>query len=667
MAGPLPMGSLPRGIPIPLEVPWGGLMWLGEMAVLEEWGPHWAEPLQGPFFFRVVFLLAPVRRLEPEPRDGRIAVVAPSRRLDSPDPETEAELRTLREARARYLTGADALSLRFRLASRQREAEILKRQRALEARRLGEGFLWPPDLKGGLAQALAGERGPTEWAQALARAVLERTYRQPPLPAGAVETPLDSAETGALWEALSAPEPSPHARALRARVGPALGLDPSPGREPPFLPRLRTALAEGLGRLEGEAVRALAHREGIPFHLAGVLVARFVAEGRAEALLDPHHTLRTRQGCPFAGDRLCPALLPDLAWSPDLLTWISALQAPSEPTWYTVLPWALDLDPSLASPSTPEEMESARRRFFGESLPRLEGELRACLSALEGLLREVGETPTPPWWASARALVHALGARDPATLYRRIQGAGPPSQVARTLSALRSAGPIATPLARAVRYLADMRVGPRHPDLALERDTLLARTEPQAVLASPSLWPALAWSLEEFQERYRTAYREHHQRYHSALAGLSRRVQDLLPSARALDLLNRLPQLGPPDTPGLPAQVREQASALQPCTVPAHALELESGPTCPACGLTLDQDPPDEQVQALERAVRQALSTRLDRLRERLVEAVVAQEHVPEADRILKVVQAGDLEGLVHSLTPPAMALLERFLKHEEG
>ena len=215
------------------------------------------------------------------------------------------------------------------------------------------------------------------------------------------------------------------------------------------------------------------------------------------------------------------------------------------------------------------------------------------------------------------------------------------------------------------RYLAEADPG-RDEDMGMDRLSILEQLTVDNLVAHPHVWPSLRSRFEWFQARYRGAYQRRHRAYRQQMADLKRRLDGAERKAEALARLNTLRELGAPlDKEALKAyaDLRRQA---QPCAHAEAGRDMNSGPVCPACGVTLSSEPPQAQVQAFLGQIEEGLAAQNRRLSSRAIRRILARGKGQRLEQFLQVVQASDASALAEVLDDDLVAFLRRLLREAE-
>lgn len=226
--------------------------------------------------------------------------------------------------------------------------------------------------------------------------------------------------------------------------------------------------------------------------------------------------------------------------------------------------------------------------------------------------------------------------------------------------------PAALELAAMRDFLARAVVPERLSDLAMDRTVSLEQISSATLWAEPHRLDSMRATFEYFRGRFRAALLAHHASYWRAMHRLRLSLEDSEASTHALARLNSLEQLGRPLGGDALAQHGRLLAAVQGCAL-ADRLEqaLGAAASCPACGLTLADQPPSAEVDAVLRRLSRALSQQITRLSSEAVHRILARARGERIEQFLQVVQASDLAGLASVLDEELLEFLRDLLAGE--
>ncbi|MBI4235890.1 MAG: hypothetical protein HY688_00860, partial [Chloroflexi bacterium] len=408
----------------------------------------------------------------------------------------------------------------------------------------------------------------------------------------------------------------------------------------------------------------LLREASLPPHLTTLylLVATLRAEPPLALALAPGARIPLSGGRLYAEEQLTGHLLPTVQWSNELETAMASLAPEAPPTWRGARPYL-----QLLLGDT-EEMDE------GEAADHLQAR-RALLADARAQIEALGQEMGSPreslhLLAAMRPLDTILEARHPADLLARVREAYPTvSEVAEAATAFRRVeemARIAPAVGSAWRYLLGAIPAGEDTELALDRETILARMELGPLLAAPELWPSVAEAFAAYRARYIQRYLEAHRARSMMRAALHQRLEEAAPKVAALERLNSIRGLGPPLVPELPGPYTALLQQTGPCPVRDLAASLQQSPWCPDCAIVLGDKPPSEEVAAVLRRLGRALRDQQRRLASQAVRQVLARGGVDRLDRFLQAIQASDVATLTSLLDDSLVAFIEAFLQASE-
>jgi hypothetical protein len=229
--------------------------------------------------------------------------------------------------------------------------------------------------------------------------------------------------------------------------------------------------------------------------------------------------------------------------------------------------------------------------------------------------------------------------------------------------------PAALELAAMRDFLARAVVPERLSELAMDHTVSLEQISFATLWAEPHRLDSMRATFEYFRSRFRAAFLAHHASYWQATRRLRLSLEDSEAAARALARLNSLEQLGRPLGEDALAQQGRLLATVQDCPLvqPASGGEeaLGAAASCPACGLTLADQPPSAEVDAVLRRLSRALSQQMTRLSSEAVHRIIARARGERIEQFLQVVQASDLAGLASVLDDELLEFLRDLLAGE--
>ncbi len=221
----------------------------------------------------------------------------------------------------------------------------------------------------------------------------------------------------------------------------------------------------------------------------------------------------------------------------------------------------------------------------------------------------------------------------------------------------------ASKAARMRRFLIEAVVPESEPELAVDRTLALEELSFATLVAEPHRWAAMRAAFERFRQRYQGAYLKHHQRYWEATLTLRAQLMDLVSHAQALRRLNTLRELGPPLGEKALAEYAQLPQRIGACLLSASLeRELAEAARCPACGISMNDEPPWEDVQRVRRRLDRALNQQLQRLSSKAVRQILAASGEARVEQFLQLVQASQARSLADVLDDELLGFLRRFL-----
>src|SRR3990172_5167554 len=146
-------------------------------------------------------------------------------------------------------------------------------------------------------------------------------------------------------------------------------------------------------------------------------------------------------------------------------------------------------------------------------------------------------------------------------------------------------------------FLGADELPPLETDLTVDRAIAAEQLHFAGIVPEPQRLNTARTALQHFQDHYRRAYLAHHHGYWRTADRLHARLQENARKARAPARLNTLTELGPPIGEAAldaHAQLLQDTSGCQLDAALDAELRYESA--CPACGLRLVAEPPEDEV-----------------------------------------------------------------------
>jgi hypothetical protein len=221
----------------------------------------------------------------------------------------------------------------------------------------------------------------------------------------------------------------------------------------------------------------------------------------------------------------------------------------------------------------------------------------------------------------------------------------------------------ASKAARMRRFLIEAVVPESEPELAIDRTLALEELSFATLVAEPNRWTAIRATFERFRQHYQSAYLKHHHQYWETTLTLHAQLLDLAPHAHALRRLNSLRELGSPLGEEALAGYEQIPQRIGACLLDTSLEhELREAPRCPACGISMNDEPPWEDVQRVKHRLERALNQQLRRLSSKAVSQILAASGEARAEQFLQLVQASQARSLADVLDDELLGFLRRLL-----
>ena len=661
----LSFDSASVGVPQPWAVTCRRVEYAGEVIIAETLNPEWLLPLEGGLDFRVVLFTVPRRMRHRTVQDPRTALAVPARVPGQAD-QLATELRAIREASARYVTGGERGGGELRAAMAAREQSLRGELASRYTAAYAPGRIYThPEVEVRPGDIFQGEV-PATWVDRLASELLVSACPELPFDAALLPETLTPELVARIFKGLLQDEEAE----LAVAFGPALaltrpeatGFDAEGSQVVEIIADLLGAAGEHLPVVE--VVARLGSRHGIPRALATLYVMAFVRHARAELELGANHGVESVRGGRFPADRITWDLVPEVAFSETLVDHSGWLRLDSKPTWNTVLPYATLLHPDLHATdgTAPAADQEALLLELLAILKRQVTKLRVVTEELEAALGAPA--------AEASRVLDGLSALCDATGYQQFhlicqQRYGGPANLRDALALrdrLEQLAPAVTAIGEARQYLGGIAFGPEDGDLQLEHSAVSARIELTSLLETPSLWPSIEGRLADFQSKYSGRYIAHHTRYYEQEQEIGRRLDRLTPQVDALARFNEMPELGEPI--GVDAQERLQVvvGSRRSCSTAAEQIRLVTSPRCQTCSLGLDEEVPRREADAAMDGVETAMREYSRLLGSHGARMVLANPTSAQLTKFVELVQVADPSALADVLNDDVVGFLRQFL-----
>ena len=207
-------------------------------------------------------------------------------------------------------------------------------------------------------------------------------------------------------------------------------------------------------------------------------------------------------------------------------------------------------------------------------------------------------------------------------------------------------------------YLSAMTFGREHHELSVQRDLVEGRIGLDSLLADPSVWPSVLEGYRILRRDHADAYRLHHRRYHAESSRLAIELDRVNDHLAALEKFNAVPEFGSPCGQDLPEMYRVAAAALRACPHAEDGVSLDQAPYCDHCMLPLDETPQQQSVTAVVGGTEAAMREYNRRLSSNLVRQVLANPSKEHLDKLMDLIQLGNLSSLSNVLDEEVLEFL---------
>ena len=654
--------------------PWAvshrGLEYPGEVIVSEKVNPAWGEPLEGDVCFRVVFYTVPRRIPAGQIRDPRIAMVVPRRSADPAQQRLGREIQAIRESKERYVAGPDAASRAMRTSMDEQEGSLLREVARREALSYAQGRVYthagpiiqPAEI---FADAAAGS-----WVGILVDAVFPHAYPHVPFDFQVFPEPLTFDVGEAIFRGFfQGHETSVGTASI---FGPALGLTQQeapavfdPGGSA-MLDIIKEELESSGGELSAQDLLIMLGRDhGLNRTLAALYLLSFVRQARAEVELAPNHDVELVMGGPFRSDRISWHLLQEIRFTRSAVNQLGVLRAKPALSWNAILPYAGLLVEGLSLTLDARQIAEQEGRLtdaldeMGRGLEGLRGEMRVMATDLG---QEAGGALSA--LDRLQVLCAAAGFRGFHTV--AVDSFGGPSGLAAAVDLyerVEKLAELAPNISRERLYMDEMTFSRGHQELALKRDSIVARMGLDSLIGNPSLWDAVAQGSRQLRREYAAVYRAHHSSYHDEAAELAARLEGLRPQVEALARFNEVDEFGGPLAEDVPDRFFDLMGAVRTCPAIENGISLEDSPICSKCLLPLNEDVPRRHASLVMGDLQRAVSEYNRRLSSEGVRRVRAHPSREQLDKFINLVQVSDLSALANVLDDDVLEFLRRFVR----
>jgi hypothetical protein len=209
-----------------------------------------------------------------------------------------------------------------------------------------------------------------------------------------------------------------------------------------------------------------------------------------------------------------------------------------------------------------------------------------------------------------------------------------------------------------------------YPDLATDQAALLDSTTFGTLWSEPGRRQWFLDMIDIWKRAYMPVYTGRHATFNAELAAIAQQMDTAQSQAIAVERLNGLQRLGPPQAVAALTQFHE-LERLFACPADETSLGqiLAAEPICPYCAFRLGETPPTADARRVLHALERGLAAQQARLAQRVVSRLLARPGRAGSDRLdrfIEVVQASDLAGLAAVLDDGLMAFLRDLLESPE-
>ena len=617
--------------------------------------------------FKIVFLQNPPRLGLSKIADRNIAVCAPSPRPGRQANRIIGEITAAKQAA--YLTRRDVDAAAINSALRERQDDLENQLISEESARYSEGSNYAHDAPGMEPSHIYLGDDPMEWMDNLAGWLLARRYPSVPVSTGALDHPVCEDDIGDLFASVFG-QAGADGDLLRS-LGPALGLafpESSGSYDPshcPVFPLVREKIG-GAPANFGELHRYRAHEVGLTAGLATLYLTLFVHHERPEhqIQLSDEATMFMADGGPLLGTRPTPDLIPLIAWNEDLASNATSI-GPASVTRFNDVKHHLPV-------FSPPRNSTCGKDMAGDILAGTIKSIGESIAAARQILDflETGHDATDETGKLKASLdrLSQVSGDDYSGVYHSIRTVYSSLLDLRddleTLRQLAALDDDFEEIFGAWAYNASVQVpSAGFPNLALDQETLLTGLSPSQLTRSNGRgWSAIARDAAAFKVRYVQTYREYHRQFHHALPAFQASLMTAKKKSAALELLNTIIELGPPEGTLLEEELAALAVGPAPCSQQATEIDLSSEPHCLDCQTSLAQTVPAAELTRLAPQVDMALGGKTRELSRRLVEKALAGRTDERWQEFLQIVQASKLSSLANTLDNNLVAFIGQVL-----
>lgn len=210
-------------------------------------------------------------------------------------------------------------------------------------------------------------------------------------------------------------------------------------------------------------------------------------------------------------------------------------------------------------------------------------------------------------------------------------------------------------------YLAALEGVPDGDALTAELDLLRARFGLETFCKQPSQAGAVLEEFDRWRQSYSTRYQLHYREYRQQLASLTARLKKLGRKVEGLTRMNEISELGGAVGAQLPIRYKDLLARCDTQALPEELPDVKEHPTFH--GITLLTEGPEKEVAELERALEDALQSRLWQLADEAIAAILQQQSDTPMQALLAAIQATDTLKLAEHFTPEVAAMVRQLLR----